>query len=528
MKIRPGDRALSPAIVLQPYQAPSTGWRRYAVVAAILALSIACVPYGFFYAITTPYLIVPLAAPLAGLAMVAIWALPDTRTKPIPGIETCLFAFLAALILWPNYIAISLPGIPWITVIRLFGFPLAFLFLVSLSTTSSYRAINANIHRNSLPIWKFIAVLAVMQVITIPLSGQIATSIQKAAIWQINLTCIFFVAAYIFSKPGKAEQWLMMLLACAVVLSGVGILEGREKQVLWAGHIPSFLKVDMESISGILTGAVRGATGLYRVKGISSTPLGLAEVIALLMPFVIHLAVGRFKTITRVVAAVTIVALVFVVLSTDSRLGVVGTLLSALLYFAFWCIQRWRRRPHDLFAPAILFTSPIILALGVASTFFVRALQLKVWGGGAQQASNRARGDQIEMGLPMILKNPIGHGAGQGAETLGYLGGGGKLTIDNYFLSIGLEYGVVGFIAFYGMFGYAAWHAGRQALSMKEDADREFDLFAPLSIALTTFIVIKSVFSQQENHSIAYAMLGMVVALTYRYRVVTGNLSAKV
>ncbi|RYD73784.1 MAG: hypothetical protein EOP84_21010, partial [Verrucomicrobiaceae bacterium] len=145
-----GESPPPPAVTLQPYQVSHpTGWRRYSVAALIFGVAIACIPYGFFYAITTPYLIVPLAAPLGVLAAIAIWALPDSRTRPLPGIETCFFTFLGAAIIWPNYIAISLPGLPWITVIRLFGFPLAFLFLVSLSTTPSFRAINSDIHRLS-------------------------------------------------------------------------------------------------------------------------------------------------------------------------------------------------------------------------------------------------------------------------------------------------------------------------------------------------------------------------------------------
>lgn len=511
--------ASPPPFTLKPYMRPRPqGWRRYTPAAALALLAFVCLPYGFYYALTTPYLLVPMAAPLGVLLGLVIWALPDTRSKPLFGIEALLLAYAAAILIWPNYIAISLPGLPWITVARLFGFPLAFLYLVSLSTSAEFRTANELIHRNSIPVWVFIAVLFVIQVLSTPLAKEHLAAVQKLVIWQINLTLIFFISAYVFSKERRCDQWLYLLLVASIILSIVGIIESREHRILWAGHIPSFLRVDTDSVSGILSGSSRAATGVYRVKGTASTALGLSELIALTMPFIIHMAIGRFGLVTRMLAAGAVPLLIYVVVATDSRLGMVGTIMSVLLYFAAWTVLRWRRNKRDLFAPALLFAAPFIVAIGFMATLFIRRLRLMVWGGGAQQASNQARIDQIDKGLPMIVKNPLGHGPGQAAETLGYHGGGGVLTIDNYYLSIGLEYGVIGFIAFYGMFLFVAWNAAKQASLMGEQSERDFDLFVPLAISLLNFVVIKSVFSQQENHSLVFMMLGMAVALTYRYQ----------
>ena len=43
-------------------------------------------------------------------------------------------------------------------------------------------------------------------------------------------------------------------------------------------------------------------------------------------------------------------------------------------------------------------------------------------------------------------------------------------------------------------------------------------LLAPLLIALTNFLVIKSIFSQQENHPLAFVMMGAVVVLAWRIK----------
>ena len=41
-------------------------------------------------------------------------------------------------------------------------------------------------------------------------------------------------------------------------------------------------------------------------------------------------------------------------------------------------------------------------------------------------------------------------------------------------------------------------------------------MLIPLSAALSAFLMIKSVFSQQDSHSLVYMMLGMIAALVYR------------
>ncbi|WP_309644147.1 hypothetical protein, partial [Phenylobacterium sp.] len=107
---------------------------------AMLALAFFCLVYGFFYALMTPYLFMLFAAPLGVLAMLAIWALPDLRNAPTKTMERFYFAFIVCLVLWPNYLAIALPGLPWITFLRLTGIPMALMLLISISTSKTFRA----------------------------------------------------------------------------------------------------------------------------------------------------------------------------------------------------------------------------------------------------------------------------------------------------------------------------------------------------------------------------------------------------
>src|SRR3546814_13976728 len=102
----------------------------------------------------------------------------------------------------------------------------------------------------------------------------------------------------------------------------------------------------------------------------------------------------------------------------------------------------------------------------------------------------------FQSGIPMILKNPWGFGADQGAAALGYLTPAGEITLDSYYLTIGLDYGVAGFIAFYGMLLAAIYLCVRVCLTSSE---REARSAAPAAIALGAYFVIQSVLTQSED-----------------------------
>jgi O-antigen ligase len=192
----------------------------------------------------------------------------------------------------------------------------------------------------------------------------------------------------------------------------------------------------------------------------------------------------------------------------------VGMMVAVLLYVVFWGALRWRRNRTDLIGPLVVLAYPVFFMLLVSLTFVSRRIQIMVWGSEAQASSNDARHEQIAMGLPKVLTNPIGHGAGQAADTIGWRSGS-FLSIDNYYLLIVLEYGVVGFILYYGLIIYVGIVSARTVVLDGRDLSREQEYLMPISISLAVFFVIKSVFSEQDNHPLVFMFMGMVVAILY-------------
>ncbi len=510
------DRANTPPVVLSPYSNPqSPFWRPYLPWLLVPAFAFFCFAYGFYYALTAPYLIVPMAFPVVALAIVAIWALPDSRHAPTGALEVLFFAFFIGLIMWPNYLALSPPGLPWITMIRLIGFPALILLLVSVSISQKVREEIRDALRTMPAVWIFLVMFATIQVLTVPLSGNLRDTANKVVLAQVSWTAMFFAGCYIFLKPGRPERWAVLLWIMSLLIGFVGLLEARAGQVLWAGHVPSFLKIEDEAVIRILGGQQRAAIGVHRVQATFSTSLGLAEYLAICVPFIIHFAFGPYKLAVRVASGLSIPFLLYIVLATDSRLGMVGFLLGSLIYMFFWAALKWRRSKESLFGPAITLAYPVIFSLAITATFVVGRLRNEVWGNGANRASNQGRISQYEDAIPLILKNPFGHGMGQGAEALGHRNPVGVLTIDTYYMAIGLDYGVLGIVAFYGMLIAAIYFSAKYAIgSIPRNNDTA--LLVPLSVALMNFLVIKAVFSQQDNHPLVFMMIGMVAALVYR------------
>ena len=476
-----------------------------------------CLYYGVAFGLLGAGLPLIFAIPVAILGAMVVWALPEQRTAPTAALVVLLYAFLIALIMWPNYLGFALPGLPWITMARLTGFPLTFVLLLSVSVSSGFRTSLREVLDSTPAIWKLLVFFIVIQTISIGLSRKPLFSVDQYLVAQTSWTAVFFASAYVFMKPGRVERAAAILWLMALGVSVIAMVEWRHGQVPWATHIPSFLKIEDPVVQAILAGGARSATGIYRVQSTFSTSLGLAEYLALAMPFVLLFATGAYRWPTKLAAVVSIPFILYVILLSGSRLGMVGCLFTFLVYTLVWSVLRWRRRKDSLLGPAVTLAYPLLFCAAMALTFTSHTIKAAVWGNGPQDASNEGRKIQIQMGIPKILHAPWGHGIGMGGAALGYFTPSGRGTIDNYYLSIALEYGVIGFIVYFGVFVSAIYYAARWKI-LSNPAIREYNLLVPLAIAMANFIVIKSVFSEQGNHPLVFIMLGMIAALVWQIR----------
>jgi hypothetical protein len=504
-------------IVLAPYT------RTYSLRGSLLkiltapTLAIFCLIYGFFYALTAPTFIVAFVVPLLVMAALIIWALPHQRTAPTLLIEFLFPAFFIALILWPNYLAISLPGLPWITILRIIGLPMAGLLLVSLSVSPPFRKRVAESVRGIPLLWIFMCGFLLVQVATTIISTSPPQSAQLFFNQLIYWIAIFVISCALFRDLKFVERYWALLCCLAVAICVVVILESREQHVLWMSHIPAFLRIPDPSVQLILTPTFRPGINFYRAHATFATPLAMAEYLSLLTPFLLHFGFWSKNQVVKYASFAMIPLLFITIRLSDARLGIVGMLASLLLYGMLWSIVRWRSHPRDLFAAAAVYAYPAVFMAGIGAIFASTRLHAMAFGDGAQASSTAARQTQLVMAMAQLIKAPWGHGTGQAGPAMGY-GEGAFITIDNYFITIALDYGILGLIFWYGMFIIGIFEAIRCSISSRYAGRAEARLLAPLAVSLTGFLVIKWVHGQDDNHSIFFMMLGMISALVYRLR----------
>jgi hypothetical protein len=188
-----------------------------------------------------------------------------------------------------------------------------------------------------------------------------------------------------------------------------------------------------------------------------------------------------------------------------------------LLYGLLWSIVRWRTHPRDLFAAATVYAYPAVFLGGLAAIFSSTRLNQMVLGGGAQAGSTAARQTQLGMATSKLWSHPWGYGSGQSGNAMGFAKGD-FITIDNYFIVISLDYGLLGILFWYGMFLIGIIVAVRYCISAEYGRRPEAKLLAPLAVSLTAFLIIKWVHGQSDNHSVYFMMLGMISALVYRLK----------
>ena len=505
-------------LFLQPRQTLLHGysydafWRRNIVLfAAIYALILMAI--GVAFATYGTNILMPVAGILSVLVLLIVWVLPESSDPPLRKMKGLFFGFLVALLIWPDYLALDLPGLPWITAIRIFAVPMAFLFLISLSVSTMFRKKMVDLIQPTVVTSIFIIIFALTCVLSIFYSTSPGQSSNSVVLVLLNWVVVFFVSMWVFADIRNIKIFAYAIWSSAVVTSVIAIREWQIQGVPWAGHIPSFLAVDDPIIQVILSAKARSTTGIYRVQSKFGTPLAFAEFSAFAAPFVLYFAVFGKSLFIRFLAVSTMPLIFLSIVRTDSRLGATGFFLTFLLFLIAWGVSRWLRRRESIFGPAITLAYPAIFVGFLISTFVVGRLRNMVWGTKAQSFSSQAREVQWEGGIPKILSHPWGYGMGQGGSVLGFRNPAGVLTIDSHYLAVLLEVGIFGFL-FYAIIFLSVVVYGSFALFKAKTVD-DF-LIIPCLILVSIFIVEKAVFAQLENHPLVYATLGAICALVYR------------
>lgn len=509
--------------ILSTYQQRSVDRSRWRQIGTVLARAMLAAAYGALAVLMPPSQLVFLAGPIVVMLFITLWMLPDRRTFPLAAIEGVFAVYFVVSTLWPTYLAVVLPGLPWLTPTRVVLFVQTFLLIYSVSTSSDLRQLIGKVVKQSPWVWSCFLVWEATQIITLPISSAAGFSAKLFFDNQITLVGVFFVACLVFTRRG----WASWLAAATIILAVISSIDGFYELHIgfppWANSIPSFMRIDEKALAHILGAQSRAADGLYRVHGQFTLSLTYAEYLALGLPFLVHQIVAANGIPRRIFLIFALILVVAAINYSQSRLGLVGAMVTFITYPLMWSYRIWRTGKGGMLGPALLFAAPLAVVLSLGVVLSSHSLTTRIFGGGAQAASDDSRRVQREMAIPKVLKNPIGYGLGTSGGVLGFTNPGGFLTIDSGLLTVVLDQGIAGMVAFFGLL-FAAVRRG--VIVFMNSTDPEISLAGPAAIAVLNFITIRFVLSQEDNFPIAFLLLGLIMALVARDRVTRGEMVA--
>lgn len=503
-----------PSIVILPGYVrgpmrPSRGRQAFVLAAQLLAAAV----YGVAAVFLPIEMIFVLAVPIVICLLVVLWIMPDRAVFPITAIEKSYRILLIFMVIWPTYLAVALPGLPWLTPTRIMLFVVTILFCYSLATSAQLRGYLLAVAMQVRLFWIGFLMWQASMLLSLPLSAHPATSVKMLIDRQLGYTESLFLGCLVFYRRGMATWTIGCVLILAVICAVDGFIELKMGHPPWTLYIPSFMRVDEVFLANVLGAQARSGDGLYRVRGQYSNSLIFAEFLALCMPFILHwMLTGRSIGIRSAMPFVMGLLLAAIIV-TQSRLGLIGTIVAVATYVPLWAFRQWRANPTSILGPTLLFGAPLIAFGLIAVVFSSHRLSQSVLGGGAQEASNQGRTDQRKASIPLVLSNPIGYGLGEGGRKLNFRAPDGTLSMDDNYMATTLDLGVLGVIGYYGIFVAAAWAAVKCYLAAD---DRESELAGPLASMFIIFLVVRYVLAEEDNHPLVLLFVGMAMALRAR------------
>lgn len=480
----------------------------------VLGILVFGVLMGAASAILPPSMILIPLLPLLLMAGLVLWAMPSLRRVPYGAFRVSFFVLVAALTSIAPYVAIDPPGLPWISVVRVAMGVSIILFLLCISgSTEQVRALR-DIQRGGRPISTFVIVLLLTYLFAIPLAHAVGTAASGLADRFTYWYLPFAMTLLAIRDDRDVRRLLLLLAGTAIFLLGIALWEYRiERSVyLYVTHSSMFSGNPIMDL--VAQGKYRH--GDYRVRGPFMVSLSFAEYLAIIAPLCLYIAATARSLGGKAFGAIAYLAAVVTILLTGTRGGPICLVIGTGSLIFFYMVSLLRRRGSGILGPLLASLYVSGAAVFVLLVVFSRRLWILFFGSGEAAASTDSRRIQWEMAWPRILENPLtGHGAGSSGEVVGFVAPNGTVTVDSYLITILVDVGFPGFIAFFGMIILAAWFGVRLYLKAPT---RETGALMAIASSLIGYGVYRTVLSQTENHTILFILVGVITGALYRAR----------
>ena len=449
--------------------------------------------------------------PIGVMALLGLWLLPDVDKPDIAPFYKLLTAYMFLMVAWPSYVAIAIPGLPWVTPPRIV---LGVLLVVMLShfpqIAESRRKVVDLLGYDRLAFRLYLLFLF-MEVIVIPLAQSPVDVLSYEVMQGVLDTSAMVAAAWIFTDVTRIPKVLRILVYGCIFTMLVTLLENYMQHPPWLGYTPSFMRIDPVLYETYVSPQARVGDGRYRVRATFGIVLYYSQYLGIVLPALLY-EMWKMKGWKRVLAIALVPLILQTVWFVNARTASIG-LLIALFGFAFMVLLRqlFFRGRGDALKPGIMVAMVMLAVAGmVGAIASSHRLQMYTIGGQQHAGSNAVRDQQWAGAWRAVRRNPIGVGMGTPLPDVGAVSSKGIAIVDSFFLNLLVGVGPLGFIGFMGAVARIAWLGMMTFLRAKTELE---EWAGALSLALLNFIVAAYVISFADNIYLLFTMAVAILAL---------------
>lgn len=461
--------------------------------------------------------LLPIGVPVgivAVAAMLLLWLLPEMQSVPKAWTSAMLVPFTIILLCVPTYFGLILPGLPWISIRRAAVLAWIIPLVIIFSGSAESRLYVISTFRLSKALRFCVCGFVAIMALSVPISVAPATSLSYSINFTMNCIAPMLAVIFIIRREETLIRLFKAALFGAVVCLIVGSIEFHLKRPFLIYLLPTWMRdqifdVNPTAAATLISGlAIRG--GWYRASSVYTTPLSWGEISAMLVPMSLHfVAHGKSYFQKLYGAAGTTVCFVSVALS-GSRGAYVGAIAAAITYSVAWSVRSLRKTPNSLAGGIWLTLYTMVATSTLMAVMFVGRVHKLVLGGSETQGSTDARAAEWALAQPKIIARPLlGYGAGTAGDVIHFTLPGGIITVDGFHMNLLVDFGIPGFILFFGQFLISMYMAF--AIYIRSDAQNG-TTGAALGASLLAFVVYRFTLSQIDSLSLAFMLLGTTAA----------------
>ncbi len=500
--------------ILPPYTRKVTDLRHRLLKAAVITATLVfAVIMGFWVALFSTLVVPMFAAVIGVLLLTAMW-MADDLEPDLSRIGAFLYILLVALLVaWPSYLAVDIPGLPWITPTRIVLALMAGVFLLQVSQSRITRDLIRNAVVGLKPAYVGYAVFIFFMFATILLSKKsgdaVSFVVQQLILWNLPL----LVGLWLFNDERLAPKMLAVVTVPLFVVMVLTFFESRDHLPIWIPHIPSFLQVDGPQMQAFLSTQFR-YDGTYRARGTFGIHLYFSQFLLIALPFVLHKALDATDTTRRGLAVAFLGLTIFTILLNNTRTVMTGQLVVIAGMLGIFALRHYlhSRSRIDMTGPLVALSIPagvVVMAVLIASSNRLRNMTI---GGKANIGSDDVRSGQWERAFSALLSNPLGHGTGDSGPLTGRMANG-IWIVDSQWINFLVDYGIIGAG---GLIFFLAFVAISGVLIYLQRADRSADLCGPAAVAIGSVMMTMITISFVGNLPLLMILVAMITATRYR------------